>query len=148
MTFLSGTSACSWERLQIHIVFQELLQRRSTIQCKKQILNNYSTSCVQNVMAKNQNLPVGKVIFFMIYLQLAPTKTTERLFMFVESMLISHSSNKDGKVAQPGCALFKGRSLVFSQSYRMMSIWLCPYLFWKDKCHFSNLKWCLNFFPL
>ncbi|KAM7435860.1 Condensin-2 complex subunit D3 [Porites harrisoni] len=27
--------------------------------------------------------------------QLAPTKTTERLFMFVESMLISHSSNKE-----------------------------------------------------
>ena len=43
----------------------------------------------------------------MIHLQLAPTKTTERLFMFVESMLISHS-NKEGKVAQPGCALYQG----------------------------------------
>lgn len=63
MTFLSGTSACSLERLQIHILFQELLQRRCTIQCKKQILNNYSNSCVQNAMAKNQNLPVSKVIF-------------------------------------------------------------------------------------
>lgn len=63
MTFLSGTSVCSLERLQIHILFQELLQRRCTIQCKKQILNNYSNSCVQNAMAKNQNLPVSKVIF-------------------------------------------------------------------------------------
>lgn len=64
MTFLSGTSACSWERFQVHIVFQELLQRiRSIIQCKKQILNNYTNSCVQNAMAKNQNLPVIKVIF-------------------------------------------------------------------------------------
>ena len=44
----------------------------------------------------------------MIHVQLAPTKTTERLFLFVESMLISHS-NKEGKVVQPGCALFKGR---------------------------------------
>ena len=84
----------------------------------------------------------------MIHLQLAPTKTTERLFMFVESMLISHSSNKEGKVAQPCCALFKGRWLVFSQSYRMLSIWLCPKLFWNDKCHFPtwiNILFLLNY---
>ena len=28
------------------------------------------------------------------FFQLAPTKTTERLFMFVESMLISHNSKQ------------------------------------------------------
>ena len=148
MTFLSGTSACSLERLQIHILFQELLQRRCTIQCKKQILNNYNNSCVQNAMAKNQNLPVSKVIFLWSTYSLHQLRPQNVCSCLWNPCWYLIAATKKVKWSSPAVHSLKEDDSFFSQSYRMLSIWLCPNLFWNDKCHFSSLKWCLKFFQL